>query len=92
MPIERNSPRTTYTGGPAFPTLHYHDGDPTPSTVRGMTLRDYFAAAVVTGAASHDFRTDDDFARYAYELADALVAERDAVRRPPRRRGGKGGR
>lgn len=73
------------TGGPAFPGNHsYIDG--MPSNYEGMTLRDWFAGqavqAVVTQCGS-----DSDVHRYAggpaqyfamkaYELADAMIAEK----------------
>lgn len=68
-------------GGPAFPTLmetRAHNAEHMPMT-HGMTLRDYFAAkamhAVMVGPfpGSHDA---GDFARHAYEIADAMLAER----------------
>lgn len=52
----------------------------------GMTLRDYFAARALTGAVhlaalsfgQDESEPDDDgIARYAYRLADAMLAERD---------------
>ncbi len=73
---------TLNDGGPAFPaaalTGKYHE------TVQawsgGMTLRDYFAAAALTGI----FVTDphNEFgaktaATMAYQYADAMLAERD---------------
>lgn len=47
-----------------------------------MTLRDYFAAAALTGitasvACSAANPTFDDVARKAYAQADAMLAERD---------------
>ena len=62
-------------GGPAFPCI---DGD------HGMTLRDYFAAAALTGliAASHSPEGGVDYddeatTESAYRTADAMLAERD---------------
>ena len=63
-------------GGPAYPgpwipedSQHY----------KGMTLRDYFAAAALTGLlADHtlnDWHTEE-FAMAAYEAADAMIEER----------------
>lgn len=58
-------------GGPAFPTY---------GIIRGMSLRDYFAAKAMQayvakeGPASDE---DGDFvAKYAFEMADAMLAER----------------
>ena len=58
---------------PAFP------GTPaTPEWREGMTLRDYFAAKVITGA----FQTisagsQSELAKRAYEIADAMLKQRD---------------
>lgn len=77
-------------GGPAFPTamtattnnpvgdgrtLQTHYG-----SQAGMTLRDYFAAAALTGslAASHTDAEPDEFARVAYILADEMLKAREA--------------
>lgn len=72
-------------GGPAFP-LTIDDG-PT-ETYFGMSLRDYFAAAALTGlCANHQW--DDNFnspqmsAGCAYRLADAMLAERSKTERAP---------
>ena len=57
---------------PAFP------GTPaTPEWREGMTLRDYFAAKVITGA----FQTisagsQSELAKRAYEIADAMLNQR----------------
>ena len=62
-------------GGPAFPAdfqLY--------ST--GMTLRDYFAAAALQGfMAAHTSGgclVDDLYAKYSYDLADAMLKAREA--------------
>lgn len=68
-------------GGPAFPTsyevrirgiieVHYADG---------MTLRDYFAAKAMNGLCSYSEYSGSkgSIAKYAYELADAMLAERE---------------
>jgi len=69
-------------GGPAFPTgelrslnaMHERYGN-----MSGMTLRDYFAAAVVIGGIAHPRSNTDAIAhaQFAYEVADAMLAERD---------------
>lgn len=63
-------------GGPAFPSLatDHRYGE------QGMTLRDYFAAAALTGclAASHTDGEPEDFARVAYGLADAMLKAKEA--------------
>ena len=63
------------TGGPAFPGAldRHHSG--------GMTLRDYFAAAMVSsGTVFKNGRpadTPEAVARQAYELADAMLKARE---------------
>ena len=63
-------------GGPAFPGLHpskdcrYQDV--------GMTLRDYFAAAVLQGNLIEPTANNDDVAKWAYSLADAMIRAREA--------------
>jgi len=59
-------------GGPAFPMEGYADG---------MTLRDYFAAAALTGLLAHVIgvaraRDERDYAKRCYEYADAMIAAR----------------
>ena len=56
------------TGGPAFPIPHY---------THGMTLRDYFAAKAMQGwIVSNVEASNKQFAEAAYEMADAMLAER----------------
>jgi len=59
---------------PAFPT-----GNIAPDTF-GMTLRDYFAAKAMQALASIDEldMTHDDYARWAYKQADAMMKARKA--------------
>ena len=55
------------TGGPAFPGY----GEP------GMTLRDYFAAKAMQGLlASNVQDVMPEFAKRAYEMADAMMKAR----------------
>jgi len=74
------------TGGPAFPIPGLQDD----AEFNGMTLRDYFAAKVLQGYLSGDCSwRDNDYvpenglsimgnnARMAYQIADAMLAERD---------------
>ena len=68
-------------GGPAFP-VHLDDfrdavGHPLP----GMSLRDWFAGMALTNAFTHEDALTDKVAGWAYELADAMLAER-AKREP----------
>ena len=67
---------TKNTGGPAFPS-------PTDGMLdnEGMTLRDYFAAkAMLVGSSANKSPAYDDEtrAKYAYELADAMLKAREA--------------
>ena len=63
-------------GGPANPTMenvvHYRD--------MGLTVRDYFAAAALTGylAASHTDGEPEEFANVAYIIADAMLKARNS--------------
>ncbi len=66
-------------GGPAFARgagpegMTWAYGDP------GMSLRDYFAAAALNtfyAEGGMGDRTEDEIARSAYELADAMLAAR----------------
>jgi hypothetical protein len=56
-------------GGPAFPTNLSDDG---------MSLRDYFAAKAMQSimADGKQYSGFDEIAEYAYEVADAMLAER----------------
>ena len=65
-----------YSGGPAFPgEMAQRFGQPNDCN-EGMTLRDYFAAAALTGLVAGDDRTFRESARAAYIVADAMLAER----------------
>jgi hypothetical protein len=64
------------TGGPAFPFWCDSNG---MANFQGMTLRDYFAAKAMQGmlSASNPILTKiADIAEGAYEIADAMLAER----------------
>jgi hypothetical protein len=64
-------------GGPAFPTVA---GQQVYSN--GMSLRDWFAGQAVAGiSANADWWAcahEDQIARQSYEIADAMLAARDA--------------
>lgn len=61
---------------PVFPT--YTDDAAQFRTFEGMSLRDYFAAAALTGFIQDGMARDyDQNARHAYRTADAMLAERD---------------
>jgi hypothetical protein len=64
------------TGGPAFPFWCDSNG---MANFQGMTLRDYFAAKAMQGlmSARNPILTKiADIAEGAYEMADAMLAER----------------
>jgi hypothetical protein len=72
----------TKDGGPAFPRPFSDNGGDTyermENAQEGMSLRDYFAAhalAVIPGDAS-DAHGIKDLAADAYQIADAMLAER----------------
>jgi hypothetical protein len=60
---------------PAFPTE-------TDADYKGMNLRDYFAGQFIQGGDPVDFdiRMRHDVAKYAYMMADAMLAARNAKR------------
>lgn len=68
------------TGGPAFPIL----ADVRPDIDKdwcGMTLRDYFAAKALQGFTTQTeppYEHVDDFAKYSYMLADAMLKARES--------------
>ena len=70
------------TGGPAFPSESVYArceacGWDENSSVPGMTLRDYFAAKAMQALVSYDMRLKwERIAETAYEIADAMIAER----------------
>ena len=68
------------TGGPAFPVNSDNYASPDST---GMTLRDYFAAKAMQGICNGRSHTDLKghaiaSAKVAYELADAMIAAREA--------------
>lgn len=66
-------------GGPAFPeSVRTTDlaGNPLAIIKNGMSLRDYFAAAALTGMCARG-EHHGSLHKYAYEIADAMLAERD---------------
>ena len=53
---------------------------PTPAGTQhndGMTLRDYFAAAIMQGLMSSQCQVDDPYPIYAYRIADAMIRARE---------------
>lgn len=69
-------------GGPAFPCVYYSEpiGSIGPQlTIKGgMSIRDYFAAAVLQGNLIEPTASNEDVAKYAYSLADAMIRAREA--------------
>lgn len=61
------------TGGPAFPTENERQTGSNSYHYAGATLRDYFAAkAIGTSTGS-----PDQVAKWAFEIADAMLKERE---------------
>ena len=78
-----------HDGGPAFPTEHGFNGGGEVWDRRGMSLRDYFAAKALAALIVWDAQVNDPRAgesqrknvayalvKNAYEMADAMLAER----------------
>lgn len=68
-------------GGSAFPQIETIRDDPRLfgdlRSVGGMSLRDYFAAAALTGICIKDSWLPEATAEAAYRRADAMLAERE---------------
>lgn len=73
-------------GGPAYPT-YWIDQDSCGNqkvrdSIPGMTLRDHFAAAALTGLVAHPDSilaiNMDDYVHRAYAYADMMLKEREA--------------
>lgn len=67
-------------GGPAFPVLRENERGGLFMAASGMTLRDYFAAAALTGILSENMELCDSYGqagKRAYDFADAMLAERE---------------
>ena len=45
---------------------------------RGISIRDYFAAAIMQGLMSSQCQVDDPYPIYAYRIADAMLKAREA--------------
>lgn len=67
-------------GGPAFARDSHMDKQlGLYVQQQGMSLRDYFAAAIMQGLmASQCEVTDDPYPIYAYKIADAMIKAREA--------------
>ena len=71
--------KSTNTGGPAFPVLHWISGESTGAE-EGMTLRDYFAAKALQGLlASETNASMEEFVTYSYDIAAAMVEARNVA-------------
>jgi hypothetical protein len=70
----------TNTGGPAFPhTVEYKGADCGGVVPHGgMSLRDYFAARAMQANRTRNsqYKTWNDLAKDAYEIADAMLKAR----------------
>ena len=60
---------------PAFPMGYHPEGNSADHF--GMTLRDYFAAAALQGNLIEPTVSNDQVAKYAYSLADAMLKARE---------------
>lgn len=70
-------------GGPAFPTDLYETKDGRAFNSPGISIRDYFAAKAMQAHLSNSKTTEhpafdrEGLVKEAYELADAMIAERE---------------
>ena len=68
-------------GGPAFPLVYYSEpiGSIGPQLIvkGGMSLRDYFAAAIMQGLMASQYQVDDPYPIYAYKIADSMIKARE---------------
>lgn len=69
-------------GGPAFPLVYYSEpiGSIGPQLIvkGGMSLRDYFAAAIMQGLMASQCEVGVPYPIYAYAIADAMIKAREA--------------
>ena len=67
-------------GGPAFPVVA-ESSAAHGAAFRGMTLRDYFAGQALSGFCANgtfgSATSDQTVARWAYEVADAMIQKRE---------------
>ncbi len=65
-------------GGPAFPRPCGENPDDYNDDQRGMTMRDYFAAAALTGMLANSAKeyTFENAAQSAYLMADMMIKAR----------------
>jgi hypothetical protein len=75
--MSEKTTQAEYTGGTAYPITWQTSGVPWD----GLTKRDYFAAAALTGIisiSSEGGLTRSETATLAYEIADAMLKAREA--------------
>lgn len=71
------------TGGPAFPAMEVRTDDTqdlVANASQGMTLRDWFAGQAMQAILTRKSVNGNELAVYAYQKADAMLAERIAAR------------
>lgn len=69
------------TGGPAFPTENELQVGTNAYLYEGMTLRDYFAAKAMQGFCTQEgYSRMGEIANDSYELADAMLKERESIK------------
>ena len=66
---------TKETGGPAFPVM---DETPAHGQHYGLTMRDWFAGMALAGKPPESVLNPEQWAKIAYEIADAMLKARDA--------------
>jgi hypothetical protein len=73
----------TRDGGPAFPRAASTDEHGQPCNVyqdqQGMSLRDWFAGQAMVGLTAYNSKAAYYHAKEAYEIADAMIAQRGAT-------------
>lgn len=64
-------------GGPAFPTYATKGYGQPADAMAGMSLRDWFAGSAMQGVINNGGEKPDEVAKYAYEMADAILKARE---------------
>lgn len=76
----KTHPWSAEFGGPVYP-LTLNNGDGSTTVFTGMTLRDWFAGQALAGIKAcsivGEHHIDENTAKFAYRLADMMLAERD---------------
>jgi hypothetical protein len=65
-------------GGAAFPSLDFMTPERVATNQPGMLLRDYFAAKALVHVYTLHEKQPDKVAEWAYQIADAMLAAREA--------------